>query len=154
MNSYPFYVRSLDNLQGWFPDVKDTIQVITNNQQFIPFVRGVKVDGDVVLDRQKIAIADTSKSFDLSRIKITATNGKTYNTLTNIKGKFEFYMPNGDYIITMDESILGSKYKLTRNNIPITLKNTQDGVYVSFYIIENRKKVVIKEFGTSDGGGD
>jgi len=154
MNSYPFYVRSLDNLQGWFPDVKDTIQVITNNQQFIPFVRGVKVYGDVVLDRQKIAIADTSKSFDLSRIKITATNGKTYNTLTNIKGKFEFYMPNGDYIITMDESILGSKYKLTRNNIPITLKNTQDGVYVSFYIIENRKKVVIKEFGTSDGGGD
>ena len=55
-------------------------------------------------------------------------------------------MPNGDYIITMDESILGNKYKLSRNNIPVTLKSTQDGVYVSFYIVENKKKVIIKEF--------
>jgi hypothetical protein len=78
---------------------------------------------------------------------VTATNGKTYNTLTDINGRYEFYMPNGDYVITMDEGILGAKYKLTRNNIPITLKSSQDGVYVSFYIVENRKKVVIKEFG-------
>ncbi|MBE7441026.1 MAG: hypothetical protein HS119_01040 [Flavobacteriales bacterium] len=148
MQTYPLFVKSLDDLTGWFPNAKDSIQIIANAVHYIPFVRGVKVYGDVVLDRQKIAVADTSKPFDLSRIKITATNGQTFNTLTDIKGKFEFYMPNGDYIITMDESILGNKYKLTRNNIPITLKNTQDGVYVSFYIIENRKKVVVKEFGT------
>lgn len=152
--TYPFFARSLDDLQGWFPDVKDSLMIIADNIQYVPFVRGVKVYGDVVLDRQKIAVADTSKPFDLSKIKITATNGKTYNTLTDIKGKFEFYMPNGEYIITMDESILGNKYKLSRNNIPLTLKNTQDGVYVSFYVVENRKKVVVKEFGTPSGDGN
>ncbi len=156
VENYDFRVFALDELTGWFPDVKDSLFVVSNTTQYIPFVRGVKVYGDVVIDRQKIAVADTSKPFDLSRIKITATNGKTYNTLTDINGRFEFYMPNGEYIITMDENILGSKYTLTRNNIPLTLKNTQDGVYVSFYIIEKRKKVIIKEFGNSnnDGGGN
>lgn len=147
IQTYSLFVKSLDDLTGWFPNTEDSIQIIANAVHYIPFVRGVKVYGDVVLDRQQISIVDTSKKFDLSRIKITATNGQTFNTLTDMKGKFEFYMPNGDYIITMDESILGNNYKLTRNNIPIVLKNTQDGVYVSFYIIENRKKVVIKQFG-------
>lgn len=153
-DTYPYFVKALDELQGWFPDVKDSLMVIADNKQYIPFVRGVKVYGDVVLDRQKIAVADTAKPFDLSKIKITATNGKTYNTLTDVNGKFEFYMPNGEYIITMDEGILGNKYKLSRNNIPLTLKNTQDGVYVSFYVVENRKKVVVKEFGAPTGNGN
>lgn len=137
----------MDDLNGWFPNADDSLQIIASNTTFIPFVRGVKVYGDVVLDRQKIAIADTSKLFDLSRIKITAVNGKTFNTLTDINGRFEFYMPNGEYVVTMDENILGDKYTISRNNIPMTLTNNQDGVYLSFYIIEKRKKVVIKEFG-------
>lgn len=144
---YPFHVNSLDNLNGWFPSADDSLQVIASNETFIPFVRGVKVYGDVVLDRQKIAISDTAKLFDLSRIKITAVNGKTFNTLTDINGRFEFFMPNGEYVITMDENILGDRYTTSRNNIPMTLTNNQDGVYISYYIIEKRKKVVVKEFG-------
>lgn len=147
VGAYMFNVFALEELNGWFSDVDDSLLVFGSGTNYIPFVRGVKVYGDVVLDRQKIAITDISKQFDLSRIMVTATNGKTYNTLTDINGRYEFYMPNGDYVITMDEGILGNKYKLTRNNIPITLKSSQDGVYVSFYIVENRKKVVIKEFG-------
>jgi hypothetical protein len=102
----------------------------------------------VVLDRQKIAIADTSKLFDLSRIRVTAVGGKTFNTLTTLNGRFEFYMPNGEYVITMDEAILGDRYTISRNNIPLTLTNKQDGVYISYYIIEKRKKVIIKDFGS------
>jgi len=151
MDNYFFNVFALDEESGWFPNVEDSINVmVTNGVYYVPFVRGVKVYGDIVLERQKIAITDTSKIFDLSRIKITATNGKTYNTLTDINGKYEFYMPNGEYVITMDESILENKYKLSRNNIPVTLKSSQDGVYVSFYIVENKKKVVIKEFNNTD----
>jgi hypothetical protein len=145
--SYTFSASSLERLNGWFPNVDDSLQIIASNTTFIPFVRGVKVYGDVVLDRQKIAIADTTKLFDLSRIRITAVNGKTFNTLTDLNGRFEFYMPNGKYVITMDENILGDRYTISRNNIPMTLTNKQDGVYISFYIIEKRKKVIVKEFG-------
>ena len=35
---------------------------------------------------------------------------------------------------------------VTRNNSPIKLRNEQDGVYVSFYIIEKRGKVIFKDF--------
>lgn len=147
LDVYSFSVSSLDDLNGWFPNTDDSLQIIASKTAYIPFLRGIKVYGDVVLDRQKIAIADTSKLFDLSRIRITAVNGKTFNTLTDVNGRFEFYMPNGDYVITMDENILGDRYTISRNNIPMTLTNKQDGVYISFYIIEKRKKVTIKEFG-------
>jgi len=147
MESYSFGVIPLENEIGWFPNIDDSIQVLSNTIYYVPFVRGVKVYGDIVLERQKIAIADKDKKFDLSRIKVTATsNERTYHTLTDIDGKYEFYVPNGEYTITMDQTILGSKYKLSRNNIPVTLKSSQDGVYVSFYIVEKKKKVIIKEF--------
>ena len=39
--------------------------------------------GDIIIDRQKIAVTD-DKKLDLSRIKISAIKGyKIYNTLTN-----------------------------------------------------------------------
>ncbi|MFT5667080.1 MAG: hypothetical protein ACI9DK_001268 [Vicingaceae bacterium] len=142
-------VFSLNDLETWFPNVEDSLLVLTKGIYYLPYTRGIKVYGDVVLDRQKIAVADTSKLFDLSRIKITATNnGKTYETLTNVTGRFEFYMPNGDYLITMDSRVLTNRYSLTRNNLPVTLTQDQSGIYVSFFIVEKRKRVVIKTFGS------
>jgi hypothetical protein len=135
-------------MEGWFANLPDSISILNTGKLYIPFVRGVKVYGDVILDRQKIAIADKDKIFDLSRIKIVASNtdGKVFTTLTDIDGHFEFFLPNGDYTLTMDESILGTKYKISRNNIPLTLEATQDALYMSFYIVEKRRKVKVKSF--------
>ena len=143
---YSFSIIALDKMEGWFADISDSITILNSGQINVPFVRGVKVYGDVILDRQKIAVADKDKIFDMSRIKITAVGGKTYNTLTDIDGHFEFYLPNGEYTLTMDETILGETYKLSKNNIPLTLKTSQDGVYMSFYIVEKRRKVKFKTF--------
>lgn len=143
---YKFEVLSLEELNGWFPNTNDSIMVEKDGIEYIPFVRGVKVYGDVIVDRQKIAVAD-NKPLDLSRIKITASKGnKVYNTLTNKKGRFEFYLPFGSYIVTMDEGILNNRFRISRNNIPLELKNSQDGVYASFYIVEKRRKVIFKDF--------
>ncbi|TVZ57359.1 hypothetical protein OD91_2680 [Lutibacter sp. Hel_I_33_5] len=145
-NKYKLETFSLEKLNGWFPNVKDSIFIIDDGITHIPFVRGVKVYGDVILDRQKIAVADKA-AIDLSRIKITAIkNTNAYSTLTNKKGRFEFYLPFGDYTVTMDEQILGERFKISRNNIPMKLKNSQDGVYISFYVVEKRRKVIFKDF--------
>jgi len=146
IGTYPISIIALEKMEGWFPELEDSITILNSGQILIPFMRGVKVYGDVILDRQKIAIADKDKTFDMSRIKISATGGRTYNTLTDIDGHFEFYLPNGAYTLTMDESILGDTYKLSKNNIPLTLKSTQDGMYMSFYIVEKRRKVQFKTF--------
>lgn len=143
----PIYVLALEDLQGWFPNIDDSLFIVEKGTQYVPFARGVKVYGDVILDRQQIGVADTSKAFDLSRIKISALNGKVYNTLTDVNGRFEFYLPNGKYQITMDENVLGTRYSLSRNNLEIELKDKQGGSYVSFFIIEKRKKVIRKKFG-------
>ena len=116
-----------------------------NKTHYFPFVRGVKIQGDVIVDLQKIAVAE-DKMMDLSNIKITATKDITYNTLTDVNGHFEFYLPNGKYILNMDESILAGNLRLSRNNIPIVLKNTQESVYISFYILEKRRKVILRDF--------
>ena len=133
-------------MSGWFPNVQDSIVMDQDGITHIPFVRGVKVYGDVIVDRQKIAVTD-DKPLDLSRIKITAVKGdKVYNTLTNSDGRFEFYLPFGEYTITMDEGILGERFRVTRNNLRVRLRNNQDGAYVSFYIVEKRRKVIFKDF--------
>lgn len=144
-NKYSLKVLALEDLKGWFPNISDSILVAPNEVQYIPYVKGVKLYGDVIMDRQKIAITD-EKPIDLSRIKISATKDKSYSTLTDKNGHFEFYLPNGDYILTMDDSILSSSLRLSRNNIPVVLKNNQDGYYLSFYILEKRRKVIIRDF--------
>ena len=145
-DTYKLEVLSLEELNGWFPNVKDSIPINTDGITYIPFVRGIKVYGDVIIDRQKIAVSD-EKPLDLSRIKISATNdGKVYNALTNSKGQFEFYLPFGQYTITMDEGILGDRFMITRNNLSVKLRNNQDAAYLSFYIVEKRRKVIFKDF--------
>ncbi|MDB9956128.1 hypothetical protein OAD46_02640, partial [Flavobacteriaceae bacterium] len=144
--NYKLEILPLEELNGWFANTKDSIFINEDGINYIPFVRGIKVYGDISLDRQKIAVSD-DKKLDLSRIKISAIKGdKIYNTLTNKNGRFEFYLPFGSYTITMDEVILNDRFRVTRNNLPVKLRNDQDGVYVSFYIIEKRRKVIFKDF--------
>ena len=143
---YKLEILPLEELNGWFSNTKDSIFINEDGINYIPFVRGIKVYGDIIIDRQKIAVTD-DKKLDLSRIKISAIKGdKIYNTLTNKNGRFEFYLPFGSYTITMDEVILNDRFRVTRNNLPVKLRNDQDGVYVSFYIIEKRRKVIFKDF--------
>lgn len=155
--SYPLLAFSLDNLSGWFPKEIDSLDITEDGTYFIPFVRGVKVQGQVVVNREKVG-ASTIKELDLTNIKITAQSSKSeddnnsnskdkvYETLTDYHGKFELYLPYGDYSISMDESILGGKYKLLDNNIELDLNESLENIYVSFYIMEKRRKVSIKKF--------
>ncbi|MEQ6122874.1 hypothetical protein AAON49_01570 [Pseudotenacibaculum sp. MALMAid0570] len=146
LDKYKLETIALEDLNGWFANVQDSIVINQDGINYIPFVRGIKVYGDVIVDRQKIAVTD-EKPLDLSRIKISAVKGdKIYNTLTNSDGRFEFYLPFGQYTITMDEGILGDRFRITRNNLSVRLRNNQDGVYVSFYIVEKRRKVIFKDF--------
>ena len=146
LDKYKLETISLEDLRGWFANVKDSIVINEDGINYIPFVRGIKVYGDVIVDRQKIAITN-EKPLDLSRIKVSAVkDNKIYNTLTDNSGRFEFYLPFGTYTITMDEGILNERFRVTRNNLPVRLRNNQDGVYVSFYIVEKRRKVIFKDF--------
>jgi len=145
---YPMSVVSLTDLQGWFPLVDDSLQV-SNKTVYLPFIRGVKIFGDVLMEREKV---NEDYHLDLSRIKVTAVDslGKTYPAITDRKGNYVIYVPLGRYTITMDERILDDSFFLTQNNYDVTLRQGIENVYTPFYIVEKKRKTIIRKFGQEE----
>lgn len=144
--SHMLTVTPLDAPEGWFAGVADSLDVITDMTLNVPFVRGIKVSGQVVIDLDQ-RTTTAGAIFDLTNIKIAAYNGKAYHTLTDLQGRFDFYLPNGDYTITLDENILTDKYRLMQNDISVSLSNELENMFVTFFIVEKRRKVNVKKFG-------
>lgn len=136
---------ALEPVDGWFPNMEDTALILRNRVVNIPFVRGVKIKGKVSIDREAIN-ADADEKFDLSRIRVSASGIRTYNVLTDFNGNFEFYLPYGKYTITMDETILSSKFKIARNNYEVEANKGSDGMVISFLIIEKKRVIIKKTF--------
>ncbi|HXC06235.1 MAG TPA: hypothetical protein VNZ86_15865 [Bacteroidia bacterium] len=147
---YTEHAASLNDLQGWFPLLDDSIQA-SNKTFYIPFVRGVKIFGDVMLEREKFS---EDVTLDLSRIKITATDsfGKPFPAVTDKHGSYVIYVPLGKYTITMDEKILDDAFNLTQNNYPVVLKQGVENIYTPFYIVEKKRKINLKKFTQEDNG--
>ncbi|MDP4845090.1 MAG: hypothetical protein NWR83_11525, partial [Salibacteraceae bacterium] len=142
---YGIGVLPLNSINGWFPEMEDSLFIGGHQTVYIPFMRGVKVSGKVMIDLDQRTRSDDDV-FDLSNIKVTAVNGKAYNTLTSLDGSFEFYLPNGTYTISLDENILTSKYQLMQNNLEITLSRDLENMFITFFIVEKRRTLNIKKF--------
>lgn len=149
-STYSFTAFSLVDLKGYFPNIPSSIIAVKDSLMFIPFVKGVKVHGNVYLDREKIT-PGVEKSIDLTGIKITALNGKAIHTLTDGKGDFSFYVPFGKYTISMDEKVLGDRFTLLQNNIELELDQKTESIFLTFYIVEKRRKITVKKF---NGNGE
>jgi len=143
--TYLWTAFCLEQLEGWFPNLPDSITLQRGGLTNVPFVRGVKVSGKVFVDREKWSAA-SSIPLDLSRIKITAINHKTYTTLTDKDANFSFYMPKGKYIITLDEKVLGDKFQLLQNNFEFEVDDSFDNLFIPFYIVEKKRKVRVTKF--------
>lgn len=146
---HSFGAFPLQTIDGWFANIEDSALVMKNTTISIPFVKGVKIRGKIGIDLDAIN-ANAGEPFDLGRIRVTANGKKVYNVLTDFNGNFEMYLPYGDYILTVDESILGSKFKLARNNYSIAVTKETDGLVISFLIVEKRRKVVRKVFSPQE----
>jgi hypothetical protein len=143
---YDLEVFSIEkNLNGYFPYYKNKYYSFKDSIFLIPFVKGVKVYGEIFLDRDNIT-RSFSLDYDLSKIKITAYNGIDVHTLTDNNGKFFMYIPFGMYKISIDENVLGSRFKILQNNFDVNLDEGTESVFVTFYLVEKRKKITIKKF--------
>jgi hypothetical protein len=135
-------------LNGWYPLVDDSIMVGPKDEIMLPFVKGIKLTGSIVL--QKDRFSGLQSSVDLSRILVTATDssGKVRQCITDKNGEYVLYLPPGDFSLSMDESILGKSFVVLKNNSELTLQGVESYNY-NFYIIEKKRKVNIKKFGDS-----
>lgn len=148
VGEYLFYAFSIPDLKGWFPHTNDTITLLKSGKYYVPFTRGVKVTGKVFVEKEKYNI-NADKPMDLSQIKISMVNSRIFTTLTNFDGTFSIYVPLGDYVLTMDEKILGSRYHLLKNNYKLFIDNKFDNIFIPFYIVEKPRKVNIIKFDSN-----
>jgi len=154
---YVWQAFSLDDVHGFFPNIPDKINVIATDSSKsranrevrptpIPFVKGVKLVGKVYVDREKLSPEAVNSLLDLAGIRISAVNGHKSTTLTDKDGGFVMYLPYAKYTISMDEKILGTRFRLLENDIEVKLDKGVDNMFVSFYIAENQRKINRKRF--------
>jgi hypothetical protein len=147
--NYLLSVIQLEDYKGWFPLKPDSISIDEGVQKlFVPFVRGIKLSGNIVLDREKYA-ADANEPLDLSKIRVSVSDssGKTLSTLTDSKGGYTLYVPSGNYVLTMDDAVLGERFALAQNNIEIELKIGMEGFFYTFYVVEKKRKINMRKSG-------
>lgn len=142
---YNLSVFSVDYLNGFFPYYFKDYLTQKDSTINIPFVKGVKVYGEIYIDRDKTNEKFETR-FDLGNLRVSAFNGVDVYTLTDSKGKFSLYVPFGEYVISIDEDMLGNKFKCLENNFELTLDESTSSVFVTFYLVEKRKKITIKKF--------
>ncbi len=156
---YVWQAFCLDDLKGFFPNISDKIKVFAPPEDSVrsrffdpgkvvavPFVKGIRLFGKVYADREKLS-PDALTALDLSGIRISVNcQGKKSATLTESDGSFSFYLPYGSYILTMDEKVLGDQFRVLQNDIDLTLNKGVENMFVSFYIVENQRKIIRKHF--------
>ena len=142
---YDMAVFSLENLKNYFPYYENKYFPFKDSILEIPFVKGVTIYGEIYIDRDK-ANTEFNTQIDLSNLRVSALDGVNIYTLTDSKGKFSMYVPFGYYTISIDEDILGNKFKVLENNFKVKLDESTESVFVSFYLVEKRKKITIKKF--------
>ncbi len=146
IGTYPISAFSVVDLKGWFPNISDTININKKQSEFhVPFTRGVKISGRVFIQRDPNSPTADFK-LDVSRIKIVASNHKTYTALTDRNGYYELYLPAGKYTLSMDESILGNRLQLMQNHFELDINDKFDNLFIPFYIVEKARKLKIIRF--------
>lgn len=145
---YKLQVFPLMDVGSWFPNVPDSMEVCGPEPIYIPFSKGVQVYGLVELDREEFA-GQLFEKLDISRFKIylVDSTGKTFTSVTDNRGNFNFYVPYAKYILKFDENALGSGFYLPENDIPLDLTTGIESYYHHFLIIEKKRKMKKKIFG-------
>ena len=149
LGKYKLSAFPLEEIGAWFAIIKDSVDINVSGTQFIPFSQGVRVLGNIELDREKFSLNLVNK-LDISRLKIFLrdSSGNNISTLTDYEGNFKFYTPKGKYTLAFDEAVLGSDFELAENDIELDLSDGVESYYHTFYILQKRRKVKAKKFSS------
>jgi len=143
---YSINVRPLTETGGWF-DTKEIPELISGKEKiYIPLNKAVRINGSVVLQRDKYSKYDGT--IDLSRIRVTSTSsaGNTNSTLTGKNGEFSMFLPVGEYSIEINKGALGDSFEFVNSQVKILLADPNNNYNVTFYVREKKRQMNVKEF--------
>lgn len=144
MGDYVITAMPLASLGGWF-DGKTFYRTIDKNKTiYIPLSRGARISGGILLERDRFG---TGRKLELSNIRVTAVNqdnGKTFSTLTTGDGNFVLFVPNGNYVMIINESAVDKHFSFMQNNIPIEVNQDFENYNVSFFLAEKQRNINVR----------
>ena len=149
--TYLVTAKPLVENSGWFAGMEQMILLDKSKNIEMPFTHGVRVVGSISVDRSEFSSL-RNKNLELSRIRVTAVDsaGATYSTLTGEGGKFEIYVPAGEYRISINQNALGDDFILEQNAIPVILIGGMDAFNIGFHMKEKERQIKVKKFGKKE----
>jgi len=134
--------------EGWYGG-NEFYKYIDGNQLInIPLTRGARLSGGIFVQRD---VHSDNKAIVLGGIRVTAVNqltGDALSALTDQYGNYSLYLPNGDYVVSINEGAVGKRFQFLENNIPLSIKNSGENYNVGFYLVEKQRNI---NFGPKRG---
>ncbi len=144
MGNYTITATPLTSLNGWFDGKTFYRNIDENKKIYIPLSRGARLSGGVIVERDKFGM---NKKVNIGSIRVTAINqdnGKQFSTLTSSDGRFVLFLPNGDYVVMINESAISKGFAFMQNDIPLIVNEDFENYNVSFYLAENKRNINIR----------
>lgn len=144
LGDYVITAMPLTSMGGWFDGKTFYRNIDKNKTIYIPLSRGARISGGIMLERD---IFGTGNKLDLSNIRVTAVNqdnGNTFSTLTSGDGNFVLFVPNGNYVMIINESAVDKHFSFLQNNIPIKVNQEFENYNVSFFLSEKQRNINVR----------
>lgn len=129
-------------IKGWIP-VGGTVQNIKlkgNKTIYIPYKISKVLHGKLFLTVD----SNSNLTFSVANIRVTATTGldsaTTYSTITNEDGEFYFNLPDGDYLVTLNEGAFDENFRPVQLSQRADLINNKEKSL--FFEIKQKKRAI------------
>ena len=135
---------------SWFDGKTIRAHIDKNKTIYIPLNKGAKLSGGIMVDRDKYSRLLANINFANIRVTATDSAGRNFSTLTDAQGRFSLFLPNGRFVISMNEAAFGETFEFLQNSVPLTLTEEFENYNITFYLVEKSRELRVKKFD-SDG---
>ncbi len=143
---YLLTTRSLALNPGWFP--VETVELLLEHSKEIPvpYTRGTHIAGSILVDYNLSSLRNQDAG--ISRIRVSAVDsaGRVYSCLTGNDGRFDLYVPLGNYRVSMNQNAIRENFTLDQNLIVMNLTENARAYYISFHLHEKERTIRVKKF--------
>ena len=137
--------KSVNNQIGWRAEklLSDSINLSQDKEIILPFFTSKTITGEVTYSSAKYT---NNSKVELNGITVTAVNtaGEKFTTITDSDGKFHFNIPPGEYQVSVDNAVTGSRFYFEKSMTKANILE-QENAHVTFQLRERERRMNIKK---------
>ncbi len=129
--------------------VGENTAIFVNGKTYlqIPLHKMTLLKGSILLQKQEFSY-ETDEAINNIRIIATDNKGKNFTAITDDRGEFVLYLPEGDYTIHINPSSLPTQYEAMDVSKNIKVTNGFNNTLV-FKVLVKKRQINIKKFGAN-----